>query len=51
VYYEVTLLDTGLGRFGWSTVAANFNLGTDEQGMGFGGTGMKSQGGRFEPYG
>lgn len=51
VYYEVTVMDKGLGRFGWSTVSANLNLGTDSNGMGFGGTGMKSRGGNFEKYG
>ena len=51
VYFEATLLDQGLGRVGWSTTAANYNLGTDKYGLGFGGTGMKSQGGKFDPYG
>ncbi|GAB5031371.1 atp-dependent rna helicase ddx1 [Nannochloropsis oceanica] len=50
-YYEATLLDQGLGRVGWSTTAANYILGTDKYGLGFGGTGMKSQGGKFDPYG
>jgi ATP-dependent RNA helicase DDX1 len=51
VYYEVCILDKGIGRFGWSTVAANLTLGTDGYGMGFGGTGMKSHAGSFEKYG
>lgn len=50
-YFEATLLDQGLGRVGWATTAANYNLGTDKYGLGFGGTGMKSQGGKFDPYG
>ena len=50
-YYEATVLDQGLGRVGWSTTAANYNLGTDKYGLGFGGTGMKSQAGKFDPYG
>jgi ATP-dependent RNA helicase DDX1 len=51
VYYEVSVLDSGLGRVGWSTVGANYNLGTDKHGLGFGGTGMKSHAGKFDPYG
>lgn len=43
--------DEGLCRFGWATPRANFNLGTDAFGYGFGGTGMKSHGGKFEKYG
>lgn len=50
-YYEVSMLDNGLARVGWSTTTANYNLGTDKYGYGFGGTGMKSQGGKFDPYG
>ena len=50
-YFETTMLDGGLGRVGWATTAANYNLGTDKNGYGFGGTGMKSQGGKFDPYG
>ena len=50
-YYEVTLVDQGLGRFGWSTVTAHLNLGTDSFGVGYGGTGMKARGGKFDSYG
>jgi len=50
-YFEATMLDSGIGRVGWSTAAANYNLGTDKYGYGFGGTGMKSQGSKFDPYG
>lgn len=50
-YFEAAMLDSGIGRVGWSTTAANYNLGTDKYGYGFGGTGMKSQGGKFDPYG
>lgn len=39
-----------LCRFGWATQRANFNLGTDAFGYGFGGTAMKSNG-SFEKYG
>lgn len=43
--------DEGLCRFGWSTQRADYNLGTDCHGYGFGGTGMKSNAGQFEQYG
>ncbi|CAN0441018.1 unnamed protein product [Ascophyllum nodosum] len=49
--YEVKVDDEGLCRFGWATQQASFNLGTDTFGYGFGGTGMKSHGGKFEKYG
>lgn len=51
VYYEVEIENDGLARVGWATVAANYNLGTDVHGFGFGGTGMKSRSGKFEAYG
>ena len=49
-YYEVEILG-GLGRVGWSTSAASYDLGTDSQGFGYGGTAKKSNQRRFEPYG
>ena len=48
---QVKVDDEGLCRFGWATQQASFNLGTDTFGYGFGGTGMKSHGGKFEKYG
>jgi ATP-dependent RNA helicase DDX1 len=36
---------------GWSTARANLNLGTDDQGYGFGGTGKKSHASQFDDYG
>ena len=36
---------------GWSTRYGSFNLGTDAQGFGFGGTGKKSNSRKFEDYG
>ena len=36
---------------GWSTLAADLNLGTDKQGYGFGGTGKKSNNRQFDTYG
>ena len=50
-YYEAAITKEGLGRFGWSTIAANHELGKDGRGFGFGGTGMKSFNGNFEAYG
>jgi len=51
VYYEVTVVDEGLCRIGWSTTAAKLDLGTDQYGFGFGGTGKKSNNRKFEDYG
>ncbi|KAI3416068.1 ATP-dependent RNA helicase ddx1 [Globodera pallida] len=50
-YYEALIESDGLCRMGWSTARANLNLGTDDQGWGFGGTGKKSHAGQFEDYG
>ncbi|CAM9116132.1 unnamed protein product [Discosporangium mesarthrocarpum] len=50
-YYEATVEDKGICRFGWATKAASYNLGTDTWGFGYGGTAKKSHDGRFEPYG
>lgn len=36
---------------GWSTATAALDLGTDKEGFGFGGTGKKSFGKQFDPYG
>lgn len=49
-YFEVTV-ERGLCRVGWSTARASLELGMDRFGFGFGGTGCKSNGGMFEPYG
>ena len=49
-YYEVEILG-GLGRVGWSTSAASYDLGTDSFGFGYGGTAKKSNKRRFESYG
>ena len=51
VYFEGLCEDDGLCRVGWSTLAAKLNLGTCKFGYGFGGTGMKSNGRKFEKYG
>ncbi|XP_067055706.1 ATP-dependent RNA helicase DDX1-like [Acropora muricata] len=50
-YYEATVTDEGLCRVGWATDLATFDLGTDRQGFGFGGTGKKSFGRQFDTYG
>ncbi|CAM9108639.1 unnamed protein product [Choristocarpus tenellus] len=50
-YYEAIPEDDGLCRFGWATQAASYILGADSSGFGFGGTGMKSNKGKFEDYG
>jgi ATP-dependent RNA helicase DDX1 len=50
-YYVARPDDDGLCRVGWSGIRASHNLGTDAQGFGYGGTGMKSHGSRFDAYG
>ena len=50
-YYESTVTDEGLCRVGWSTMKAKLDLGTDQEGFGFGGTGKKSFGRQFDSYG
>lgn len=41
----------GITRFGWSVPMAQLDLGTDNQGFGFGGTGKKSFAKQFDDYG
>ncbi|XP_075243162.1 ATP-dependent RNA helicase DDX1-like [Convolutriloba macropyga] len=51
-YYEATITDEGLCRVGFSTSkAALGDLGCDNQGFGFGGTGKKSFCRQFDDYG
>lgn len=50
-YYEATVTDDGLCRVGWSTLEATLDLGTDDQGFGYGGTGKKSNRKQFDDYG
>ena len=38
-------------RVGWAALEGRRALGTDERSFGYGGTGMKSTKGRFEPPG
>ncbi|OQV19902.1 ATP-dependent RNA helicase DDX1 [Hypsibius exemplaris] len=50
-YYEAVVTDEGLCRVGWSTAQATLDLGTDQFGYGFGGTGKKSFSKQFTDYG
>jgi ATP-dependent RNA helicase DDX1 len=50
-YYEAEVTDEGLCRVGWSSPAANRDLGNDTHGYGFGGTGKKSNSRKFDDYG
>ena len=50
-YFEVTVQDEGVGRVGWSTLAATLELGCDGNGFGYGGTAKKSTGRKFTDYG
>ena len=50
-HFEVTMRDEGICRVGWASVAGNLDLGRCAHGYGFGGTGMKSHGGKFTKYG
>lgn len=50
-YFVARPKDEGICRVGWSSVHAQLNLGTDRRGFGYGGTAMKSHGGKFDPYG
>ena len=51
VCFEATVEDDGLCRVGWSTMAAKYDVGTDSQSWGFGGTGKRSHGRKFITYG
>ena len=52
VGYECSVLDDGLVRLGFSFVNASLDgLGTDASSWGYGGTGKKSHGKKFEDYG
>ena len=51
-YYEITQTDpNGIARMGWSVPAAQLDLGNDNQGFGYGGTGKKAFGKQFDDYG
>lgn len=50
-YFVAQPQDEGICRVGWSSMYAQLNLGTDARGFGYGGTAMKSFGGKFDSYG
>ena len=50
-YYESMVTDEGLCRIGWSTQDGRLELGKDDLGYGFGGTGKKSYNSQFDEYG
>lgn len=45
------MTDEGLCRVGWSTANASLDLGTDQWGYGYGGTGKKSFNKQFDAFG
>ncbi|GJD10941.1 Probable ATP-dependent RNA helicase ddx1 [Galdieria sulphuraria] len=50
-YFEVKVLSDGLCRVGWATEECSLDLGTDSEGLGYGGTGKKSHNREFANYG
>ncbi|GAA30140.2 ATP-dependent RNA helicase DDX1 [Clonorchis sinensis] len=50
-YYEAVVTDEGLCRVGWSTLRASYDVGTDAESFGFGGTGKMSHCRQFDSYG
>ncbi|CAB3406926.1 unnamed protein product [Caenorhabditis bovis] len=50
-YYEVTIKRDGLCRVGWATISGSLQIGTDYESFGYGGTGKKSFGKKFDDYG
>lgn len=50
-YFEITIEDEGLCRVGVATLDSGFDIGTDGMSFGYGGTGKKSHGKKFEDYG
>lgn len=50
-YYEATVTDEGLCRVGYSTDSSTYDVGTDNESFGFGGTGKKSTNKQFDTYG
>ena len=49
-YYEVEIKDEGIVRVGFATADGSLNLGTDDGGWGYGGTGMIAHQNKFEPF-
>jgi ATP-dependent RNA helicase DDX1 len=50
-YFEVLVRGHGNCRVGWSTLAAQLEVGRDAQGFGYGAKGFKSFNGHYDPYG
>ena len=50
-YFEVTITGNGIARVGWADRSASLELGRDPFGFGFGGTGKKVTGNKYEDYG
>jgi hypothetical protein len=50
-HFEVEVRDSCLLRVGFASISSRRSLGKDSRSFGYGGTGMKSHGGSFEPYG
>ncbi|VEL16709.1 unnamed protein product [Protopolystoma xenopodis] len=50
-FYECIVTDDGLCRVGWSTMRASYEIGTDAESFGFGGTGRASHKRQFDVYG
>lgn len=50
-YYEVTVTRDGLCRVGWASLTGSLKIGTDFESFGYGGTGKKSYGKKFDDYG
>lgn len=50
-YFEVKITGNGIARVGWADRSASLELGKDAFGFGFGGTGKKVTGNKYEDYG
>ena len=49
-YYECEIMDEGIVRVGFATPDASLNLGSDFEGFGYGGTGVKVHGNKFDSF-
>jgi ATP-dependent RNA helicase DDX1 len=49
-YYECKLLDEGIVRVGWSSSDSSLELGTDKGSYGYGGTGVKVNASKYDPF-
>ena len=49
-YFECHIRDEGIVRVGWSTIQCSLELGTDSDSYGYGGTGMKVTGRKYDEY-